>query len=205
MNQYRPLSPLAAWRDPRIAKLSTNARFVEINLITSTFGNVIGCYQLVEAVAAAEVGMSQEVFLEAVLELEKHMMLERCQGYYIVHRWFCNHIWESVMKGNVAKRAMKELALLPELVRQKWAEASIAAGVPFEAIDDLCKGLPSLSQGASKQLANYNDNSTQQNQTSTGSDECGSYQLILPEAMEPQRAFLERSTSELDQYRTPGS
>lgn len=202
MARYRPVSPDAVWRDSQMAELDIHSRYLEIYLLTATFANVVGCYRLVPAIAAVEVGMSVEEFEIAVAKLEANRIIERYADFYLVRRWFRHHLWESVLKGNVAKRAAEELALMPTFLQEKWVESCLEAGAPKEFVEALCKPPSGPLEGASEGLAhfNYNTKKTQRiklDSTATLPEGCA-HRLILSASTEPLRAFMEQSTARLD-------
>lgn len=202
MAKYRPVSPEAAWRDPLVARLDINSRFLELYFLTSPFANVIGCYQLVPAIALAEIGMSSDDFEMAILVLSDNGIIEMHNDFYLVKRWFKHHQWESVLKGNVAKRAVQEVEALPSGLREKWIDACLAAGAPSEFVRTLNKPLESPLQGTCKGLLDYNINSTELNEIlpdSTTTISVSPCHLLLQPKMEPYRAFLEQSTISLGQ------
>lgn len=199
MAKYRPISPEAAWRDPKVSMLDIQSRYLEIYFLTSTFGNVIGCYRLVSAVAAAETGMSCDEFQAATDKLEANRVVERYQDYFLVRRWFRHHLWQSVLTGNVAKRAAQEIAILPMLLREKWIDSCLEAGAPKEFVDAICQSLTSPFEGPSKGSLHSNNNQTKQNSTTTSSCSEHTYRLAITARVEPFRDFVEQSTFELDQ------
>lgn len=198
MAKYRPISPEAAWRDSKVSMLDIQSRYLEIYFLTSTFGNVIGCYRLVSAIAAAETGMSFDEFQAATDKLEANRMVERYQDYFLVRRWFRHHLWQSVLTGNVAKRAAQEISTLPMLLREKWIDSCLEAGAPKEFVDAICQSLPSPFEGASEELLHSNNNQTEQDST-TSSCSAHTYRLAISSRVEPFRDFVEQSTFELDQ------
>lgn len=202
MAKYRPVSPDAAWRDPQVAVLDIHSRYLEIYLLTSTFANVIGCYRLVSAIAAAETGMSCEEFQIAATKLEVNRIIERHADFYLVRRWFRHHLWESVLKGNVAKRAAQELALLPSCLQEKWVESCLEAGAPREFAEAICKPPSGHLEVAAEGLAHFNYNTTKpqeiQPDSTTTLRVANAYRLTLSSKVEPFRAFVEQSTARLD-------
>lgn len=195
MVRYRPISPAAAWRDPVMAEVEIPCRFAEIYLLTSTFANVIGCFQIVDSIAAVEIGMSLDEFRSVVNKLVDHGIIVRYQDYILVTRWFKHHGWESVLKGNVAPRAVKEAAALPEELRSLWVSATINAGAPSEFVLKIVP-LASPTQGASKGDAHSTINKTLTS-TTTEPDAGTESQLQLSSCIEPHRGYLERETAHL--------
>ena len=197
MAKYRPISPDAAWRDPQVSVLDIQSRYLEIYLLTSTFANVIGCYRLVSSIAAAETGMSCEEFRAALGALETNRLIERHDDYFLVRRWFRHHLWQSVLTGNVAKRAAQEISTLPTFLRERWIESCLEAGAPREFAEAICKPLSSPFDGASERLPHSNYNATELDSTTTP-PYMHTHRLEMSPKVEPFRDFVEQSTSGID-------
>jgi len=194
--------------------LTISERYGEFYLLTSPFTNTIGCYRVVSRIAAAEMGLSQEEFLNVVQRLQDRRIAVSIADYILVRTWFRHNSWEATFSGNVAKAAAKELASLPGELREHWIRASLDIGVPeaairgllpeFEAVrseadmprhDDsleepyegLVRALPATSKGK----ANYNYNNKETNNTTPTP-------LVFDVSIEPHRRMLSRLLSEID-------
>lgn len=168
MARYRPISPEQAWRSTRSAQLNMAERYGEFYLLTSPFSNAIGCYRIVERIAAAEIGLSLDQFLDMLNRLQNRGIAVFENGYILVRTWFLHNTWESALQGNVAKAAIRDVAELPAKMRENWISACIEAGVPEEIIEKFIpEPLPSPSQGATNPLNNKNNNIEQLTRTGT--------------------------------------
>ena len=210
MAKYRPISPQHAWRSNRSSNLDMVERYGELYLLSSPFANVIGCYKIVERIAAAEIGLNVEQLLAIFHRLEACGIALYENGHILVRTWFLHNTWESAFAGNVAKAALREIANLPAELRAKWELACIDAGVPQEIISGfVAESLQSPLEVPRKALSNKNHNieqKTEQKTTTTTPKSSnveqhrgGSYltELHLLPIAENHRAFIESSVQGL--------
>lgn len=162
MAKYRPISPAQSWRSTRSSALDVRERYCEIYLLTSPFSNPIGCYPLVENIAAAEIGLSAEELLSMLSRLQSKGIIIYEYGHVLVRTWFFHNIWQSTLLGNVAKMALSDVAALPPELQKKWASACIEVGIPEEIVDQFIpKPLSAPLEEASHPLSNKNYNKTE--------------------------------------------
>jgi len=187
-------------------------RYGELYLLSSPFSNPIGCYRIVEGIAAAEMGLNLEQFVNILSSLQASGIAVYESGYILVRTWFLHNTWESTLQGNVAKIAVHNVAEMPMALREKWVLASIEAGVPEEALKPfLTKPLASPSVGASKGLQYKNDNkniehqqetttTTEQilaNENASGGSGKDCSAIFLTPLAEHHRAFIESALRDL--------
>lgn len=158
--RYRPISPEQCWRSSRSAALTISERQGEFYLLTSpfSFANPLGCYSIVPRISAAEMGISVDELDNILDRLHAKGIASRVDSYIVVRTWFLHNTWESTFQGNVAKAALKAAAGFPRTVLDEWAQASLAAGVPTNVLQQFLESLGSPLQGASKGLADNNNN-----------------------------------------------
>lgn len=183
-----------------MSNLDVLCRYLELYFLSCEFANVIGCYQVVPAIVSAETGLTRDVLDAALAQLEQHSVIYRYGDYILVRRWFRHHAWESVLKGNVSKRAMRELDALPPELQQSWIESCLAAGAPQDFIDAISQQASPL-QAPCKGLAHNNYNTTDNNNfnsTTTETLETAGRSLIFSSKLEPHRRLVEVTTAALD-------
>lgn len=209
MARYRPISPNATWRSTQTADMGLLERYVELYLLTNTFANSIGCYRLVEVIAAAETGLGREELLSAINGLQQRGLVTYADGFMLVRRWFFHSTWDSTFRGKVTQSALREVMELPAAMQLAWREACQQAGVSVETLDELFgEPLGSPMKGAGKGLAHGNNNEQRPKQetnvttttlpvvdtVSSGGDIS---RLDLLPLVEQHRAFIEACTSGL--------
>lgn len=197
MARYRPVSPDATWRDPQMSGLDVTCRYLELYFLSSAFANVIGCYQIVPAIVAAETGLTCDELEAAAIRLEQSTVIERFGDYVLVRRWFRHHAWETVLRGNVSKRAVGEMAALPSELQSRWIEACLAAGAPHEFVTAVCQPISPLHE-ASEGLLNSNNNLTMNILPDLTTTVAGRRCLILSAGAEQHRRLVEKATVALD-------
>lgn len=126
------------WRDPRMADLSQEDKATLLYLLTSPSSNIIGAYQVVLRVAAAEMGWTADQLV---------IVLERLEGKGLIDFTACGWVWVRIWwKHNSAKGAFspklresakRQLRDMPE----KWREAFVDS-VLCEGVDRVSIGYP---------------------------------------------------------------
>jgi hypothetical protein len=208
MARYRPISPEQTWRSADSCDLTISERYGELYLLTSPFTNTIGCYRVVSRIAAAEMGLSQEEFINVVQRLQDRGVIVCVDDFILVRTWFRHNSWEATFSGNVAKAAAKELASLPDELRALWVRASLDGGVPEVAVRGLLpdfdittrkvcakrsvdalggtrEGLDRDLPAPSKEPPNYNNNENNNETKNTTPT-----QLIFDDSIESHRKLL---------------
>jgi hypothetical protein len=147
--RYRPISPDQCWRSSRSAALTISERQGELYLLTSPFSfvNPLGCYSIVQRIAAAEMGISVDELTNILDRLDEKGIVLCIDNYIVVKTWFLHNTWESTFQGNVAKAALRAAAGFPLRVRKEWAIAAQEAGVPEHVLRQFLESLESLRRG----------------------------------------------------------
>ncbi|KAA1012602.1 hypothetical protein FVF58_12020 [Paraburkholderia panacisoli] len=198
--------------------MTISERYGEFYLLTSPFTNTIGCYRVVSRIAAAEMGLSQEEFMNVVQRLQDRRIAVCVDDYILVRTWFRHNSWEATFSGNVAKAAAKELAGLPSQLREHWVQASLDIGVPEAAVHSLLpeidvtrweagalhdkdsvegtyEGLSRVSTTPSEGQANYNHNHNKNNKETKNTTPTP---LFFDVTIEPHRKMLLQLLSGID-------
>lgn len=179
--------------------MDIEARYLELYFLSSPFANVIGCYRIADAIAAVEVGMDKERFACVVERLVERGIIFRHFDYVLVSRWFYNHVWESVLKGSVATKAIQEFKALPEALKEQWIKTTLEAGVPSNSLAEITP-LTSPPIEASEGGVHITDNSTQTKIPTQTKCVSKTGRLILSPKVERHRNLIERETASFDQF-----
>ena len=126
------------WRDPRMADLSQEDKATLLYLLTSPSSNIIGAYQVVLRVAAAEMGWTADQLV---------IVLERLEGKELIDFTTCGWVWVKIWwKHNSAKGAfspkLREIAKRQLLdMPAEWREPFVDS-VLREGVDRVSIGYP---------------------------------------------------------------
>lgn len=111
------------WHSRKIRRLSQEAKFLMLYLLSSPHGNAIGCFVLHDGYISVDLGWPAEAVAHRVQELIDKELIERdgeTSLLRIVGWWGHN----SIENANVAKRVVKEIAALPACtVKERLIEA----------------------------------------------------------------------------------
>lgn len=205
MAKYRPIAQEHIWRNPSCAGLPGNARLALLYLLAGSFTNTIGAYPVHPGIAAAEMELeTTDEFITLLRQLQNRSLVHFEDGIIIVAAWFRHNTWESTLQGKVQKLAEREYKQLPQHLRTKWIEFSLAAGVPRQAIENFIRmPLASPIDTEQQQHHSHEHNYTEQkiNITTTAEPNSSGGQsmsaLYLTDAAEPYRQFIERALQAL--------
>lgn len=118
------------WRDPGICDLSQEDKATLLYFLTSPSSNIIGCYQVVWMIAAAEMGWTKDQLLVVVKRLAaKDLIKFNDDGWVWVKIW-----WKHNSPG---------VALNPNSKLISHAKKQCAA-IPFEWLTDFGKNLEAV-------------------------------------------------------------
>jgi hypothetical protein len=118
------------WRDPDISDLSQEDKATLLYFLTSPSSNIIGCYQVVWIIAAAEMGWTKDQLLVVVKRLKAQELIEFNEaGWVWVKIW-----WKHNSPG---------VALNPNSKLISHAKKQCAV-IPFEWLTDFGKSLETV-------------------------------------------------------------
>ncbi|MEQ1527631.1 MAG: hypothetical protein ABL911_12930 [Gallionella sp.] len=128
------------WRDPSISDLSQEDKATLLYFLTSPSSNIIGCYQIVWMIAAAEMGWTKDQLLVVAKRLkEKGLVDFSSDGWIWVKIWWKHNSPGVALNPNskLISHAKKQCAVVPF----EWL---VAFGESLEAvgIDTLVIGYP---------------------------------------------------------------
>lgn len=134
------------WRDPDISDLSQEDKATLLYFLTSPSSNIIGCYQVVWMIAAAEMGWTKDQLIVVVRRLKaKELMEFNDIGWVWVKIWWKHNSPGVALNPNskLISHAKKQCAAIP-------AEWLIEFGKSLEAvgINTVAMGYPYPTKGA---------------------------------------------------------
>jgi hypothetical protein len=115
------------WRDPEISDLSQEDKATLLYFLTSPSSNIIGCYQVVWMIAAAEMGWTKDQLLVVAKRLKARGLLD-----FNETGWVWVKIWWKHNSPAVA------LNINSKLVAHAKKQCAV---IPFEWLADFGKGL----------------------------------------------------------------
>ena len=100
------------WHSPKIRRLSQDAKYLMLYLLSCPHGNAIGCFVLHDGYIGADLGWSPDAVSRCIHELIEKGLVERddeASLLRIIGWWGHN----GIENPNVAKHVVKEIAALP--------------------------------------------------------------------------------------------
>ena len=106
------------WDDDKVLSLSKNARYLYIYLLTCSYINICGAFQLADVKIQFETGISAEELRDAQYEIVKVGKVKFYEGWVYVVNARKNNNFEKY-EGNF-KAMLKEIAKIPEGVKENF-------------------------------------------------------------------------------------
>lgn len=135
------------WRDPDISDLSQEDKATLLYFLTSPSSNIIGCYQVVWMIAAAEMGWTKDQLLVVVKRLKGKSLIDFNEaGWVWVKIWWKHNSPGVALNPNskLISHAKKQCAVIPVEWLFEFGKSLEAVGVNTVAM-----GYPYPIQGAS--------------------------------------------------------
>lgn len=107
------------WRDPDTYDLSQEDKATLFYFLTSPSSNIVGVYQVVWRIAAAEMGWTSEQLLTVVQRLEsKNLLACTSQGWVWVKIWWRHNSAKGAFSPKLLASSRKQIAAIPK----EWTE-----------------------------------------------------------------------------------
>jgi len=107
------------WRDPEISELSQEDKATLLYLLTSPSSNIIGVYQVVWRIAAAEMGWTADQLLTVITRLKNLGLVEfNKQGFIWVKTWWKHNSAIGAFSPKLLAKAKKQCDEMPS----EWLE-----------------------------------------------------------------------------------
>lgn len=110
------------WRDPEIYDLSQEDKATLLYFLTSPSSNIIGVYQVVWGIAAAEMGWTKDQMLVVTKRLQSNGLIDfNEQGWVWVKTWWKHNSCAGAFSPKLLKNAKKQCDAMP----LEWLEGFI--------------------------------------------------------------------------------
>ena len=118
------------WRDPEISDLSQEDKATLLYFLTSPSSNIIGVYQIVWMIAAAEMGWTKDQLLVVVKRLKTKNLID-CNdaGWIWVKVWWKHNSAAGAFSPKLLQNARKQCAELPAEWLDEFLESLKTVGV----------------------------------------------------------------------------
>ena len=122
MGRQRTINDQAFWRSPKLAACSTEDKVVLFHSLTSPDSNVVGCYELVPRIAAAEIGWSAEQWMSVVDRLEQQNLIayDREKQFIWSGIWWDHHSAPQSCGQKLIGKTVRELAKVPNQWHERY-------------------------------------------------------------------------------------
>jgi hypothetical protein len=102
------------WRDPQISDLSQEDKATLLFFLTSPSSNIIGVYQVVWAIAAAEMGWTKDQLLVVSKRLQNRDLIDfNDEGWVFVKIWWKHNSAASAFSPKLMGNAKKQCEAMP--------------------------------------------------------------------------------------------
>lgn len=126
------------WRDPEICDLSQEDKATLLYFLTSPSSNIIGVYQFVWGIAAAEMGWTKDQMLVVTKRLQSKGLIDfNEQGWVWVKTWWKHNSCAGAFSCKLLKNSIKQSDAMPS----EWLEGFIKS-VEKAGVDRVSVGYP---------------------------------------------------------------
>ena len=125
------------WRDPEISDLSQEDKATLLYFLTSPSSNIIGCYQVVWAIAAAEMGWTKDQLTVVLKRLKSRGLIEfNDAGWVWVKIWWKHNSPQVALnpKSKLIQHAKKQFVSVPPEWFQNYELSLKTLGINLDAI-----------------------------------------------------------------------
>ena len=145
------------WRDPRTSDLSQEDKATLLYFLTSPSSNIVGVYQVIPRIAAAEMGWTTEQLLCVAERLQcKDLIRFRQDGWVWVKIWWSHNSAAGAFSPKLIKVAKSQILAMPIEWHQEYVKILENTGIDRVLIPyrkDMDTALPNSScnfNGSSK-------------------------------------------------------
>jgi hypothetical protein len=126
------------WRDPEISDISQEDKATLLYFLTSPSSNIIGIYQVVWRIAAAEMGWTADQLIVVVKRLQQMGLIEFTDaGWIWVKIWWKHNSAAGAFSPKLIQNARKQLAAMPS----EWLDTFLKS-VELTGVDRVSIGYP---------------------------------------------------------------
>lgn len=131
MGRQRTIDDASFWRSPAISECTQEDKATLLYLLTSPSSNVIGVYQIVMRVAAAEMGWTPDQLAQVLRRLQEAQLIrfDDKSSYVWVKIWWAHNSAKMAVGQKLRERTLVQISQIPP----QWVE---------EYLTDFAKQLP---------------------------------------------------------------
>ncbi|HAF43526.1 MAG TPA: hypothetical protein DCK83_00915 [Gallionellaceae bacterium] len=112
------------WRDPRTSDLSQEEKATLLYYLTSPSSNIIGVYQIVWRIGAAEMGWTSEQLITVTERLQcKELIRFNHDGWIWVRVWWTHNSPAGAFSPKLRQNACKQIQAIPTDWRDEYLES----------------------------------------------------------------------------------
>jgi len=128
MGRQRTINDSEFWRSPKIADRTQEDKATLLYLLTSPYSNIIGVYQIVPRIAAAEMGWTAEQFVSILKRLSNFELVsyEETSGYLWVRIWWDHNSAKMAVATTLRQRTYSQIDAIPTIWRADFLKEFIA-------------------------------------------------------------------------------
>lgn len=118
------------WRDPDICDLSQEDKATLLYLLTSPSSNIVGVYQVVPRIAAAEMGWTADQFMVVLNRLQLKELIDFTNaGWVWVKIWWRHNSAPGAFSPKLKENSKKQIAAMPAEWKEDFLQVVELAGV----------------------------------------------------------------------------
>uniref|UniRef100_E6QXE6 Putative plasmid-related protein n=1 Tax=mine drainage metagenome TaxID=410659 RepID=E6QXE6_9ZZZZ len=118
------------WRDPDISDLSQEDKATLLYFLTSPSSNIIGCYQVVWMIAAAEMGWTKDQLLVVLKRLQTKDLIDFNEsGWVWVRIWWKHNSPSGAFSPKLLQNAKKQISSIPEAWIKEFGKSLEQVGI----------------------------------------------------------------------------
>lgn len=165
------------WRDPAICDLSQEDKATLLYFLTSPSSNIIGVYQVVWGIAAAEMGWTKDQMVTVAKRLKHKGLIDFNEaGWVLVKIWWNHNSARGAFSPKLLENAKKQCSMMPSDWLDEYLKQLEVAG-----IDRVSIGYP---YPIDTPVPNTTCNSSCNTTTTTGQgDEAEHVELVFPKQL----------------------
>ena len=122
MGRQRTINDAEFWRSPRVADRTQEDKATLLYLLTSPYSNIIGVYQIVPRIAAAEMGWTADQLLSILYRLSSSDLadFDATSGFVWVKNWWDHNSAKMAVATTLRLRTLLQIDAIPTLWRDEF-------------------------------------------------------------------------------------
>jgi len=122
MGRQRTINDAEFWRSPRVADRSQEDKATLLYLLTSPYSNIIGVYQIVPRIAAAEMGWTADQLLAILKRLNSSeiALFDAESGFVWVKNWWDHNSAKMAIATTLRSKTLGQISAIPAPWRDEF-------------------------------------------------------------------------------------